>query len=490
MVTTEEDPPPTLYPLLPVSAHMPETEKGEHPDRPPLQYPLCLSKRLTQALLIATGLMVSHGLRCNVGPSIVTMMSSDDDNIHEGRDIQWIERVDSSFFHGYILTQIPAGFLAAKFPPNKMLGAAIFLSSCLNLLLPTANKLEPDFVIVVRFLQGLVEGVTYPCMMAIWRWWAPPLERSKLVTLSLMGPHAGIVLGMPLSGYLVDWVGWYAPYYVFGLCGVVWYCFWLWLSFEKPSLHPSISPEEQSYIEDSLGDSNPSAQSVLGRSWWRMLISLPVYSIIMASFAWSWTYHLSMTFPPKYFKEKYDMSYASWSMVSISPGLQNIVLMISVPIGGQLTDILRRRGIVTTTTVRKILTCAGFGIQALFLLAMLFSNTWLPAAISLLLSVISCGFTVSGFLVNHLDIAPRYASILMGMSHSAATLAGLVCPIVTRTLTETASGPLQITEQWQYVIGIAIGIHCTASILYAIFASGELQKWAVGTSQHGGKQGH
>jgi ACS family sodium-dependent inorganic phosphate cotransporter-like MFS transporter 6/7/8 len=27
--------------------------------------------------------------------------------------------IESSFFYGYLITQIPAGFLAAKFPANK-----------------------------------------------------------------------------------------------------------------------------------------------------------------------------------------------------------------------------------------------------------------------------------------------------------------------------------------------------------------------------------
>lgn len=39
------------------------------------------------------------------------------------------------------------------------------------------------------------------------------------------------------------------------------------------------------------------------------------------------------------------------------------------------------------------------------------------------------GFAISGYNVNHLDIAPRYASILMGISNGIGTLAGLICPI-------------------------------------------------------------
>jgi hypothetical protein len=41
-----------------------------------------------------------------------------------------------------------------------------------------------------------------------------------------------------------------------------------------------------------------------------------------------------------------------------------------------------------------------------------------------------------GFNVNHLDIAPRYASILMGMSNGIGTIAGLICPIAIDNITE------------------------------------------------------
>lgn len=40
------------------------------------------------------------------------------------------------------------------------------------------------------------------------------------------------------------------------------------------------------------------------------------------------------------------------------------------------------------------------------------------------------GFAISGYNVNHLDIAPKYASILMGLSNGIGTLAGILCPIV------------------------------------------------------------
>ena len=45
-------------------------------------------------------------------------------------------------------------------------------------------------------------------------------------------------------------------------------------------------------------------------------------------------------------------------------------------------------------------------------------------------------FNNSGFNVNHLDIAPRYASILMGISNGAGTLSGMICPLVVSEVTK------------------------------------------------------
>lgn len=44
--------------------------------------------------------------------------------------------------------------------------------------------------------------------------------------------------------------------------------------------------------------------------------------------------------------------------------------------------------------------------------------------------------SLPGFNVNHLDIAPRYASILMGISNGVGTLSGMVCPIIVGAMTK------------------------------------------------------
>lgn len=65
--------------------------------------------------------------------------------------------VDSSFFWGYIVTQIPGGFLAARYPANRVFGSAIATSAFLNMLLPIAAKAGFQYVMLLRIFQGLVE---------------------------------------------------------------------------------------------------------------------------------------------------------------------------------------------------------------------------------------------------------------------------------------------------------------------------------------------
>lgn len=50
------------------------------------------------------------------------------------------------------------------------------------------------------------------------------------------------------------------------------------------------------------------------------------------------------------------------------------------------------------------------------------------------------GMSLSGFSVNHLDIAPRYAGLLMGITNSAGTLPGIIGPYVAGAMTPSPPG--------------------------------------------------
>lgn len=42
------------------------------------------------------------------------------------------------------------------------------------------------------------------------------MERSKLATTTFTGGYLGVMIGLPLSAYLVSYIDWSAPFYFFG----------------------------------------------------------------------------------------------------------------------------------------------------------------------------------------------------------------------------------------------------------------------------------
>uniref|UniRef100_A0A8U7NE61 Large ribosomal subunit protein uL13 n=1 Tax=Corvus moneduloides TaxID=1196302 RepID=A0A8U7NE61_CORMO len=170
----------------------------------------------------------------------------------------------------------------------------------------------------------------------------------------------------------------------------------------------------------------------LATPWRHFFTSMPVYAIIVANFCRSWTFYLLLISQPAYFEEVFGFEISKVGLLSALP---HLVMTIVVPIGGQIADYLRSRGLMSTTNVRKMMNCGGFGMEATLLLVVGYSHSRAVAISFLVLAVGFSGFAISGFNVNHLDIAPRYASVLMGLSNGVGTLSGMVCPLIVGALT-------------------------------------------------------
>ncbi len=57
------------------------------------------------------------------------------------------------------------------------------------------------------------------------------------------------------------------------------------------------------------------------------------------------------------------------------------------------------------------------------------------------------GFQYSGFAVNHVDIGPRFAGTMFGITNTVATISGIIAPSVTAALTEHVRKALQVEEK-------------------------------------------
>lgn len=71
---------------------------------------------------------------------------------------RWTQgKILSSFFYGYILTQVAGGWLACQFGGVRLLGLSVFTTASLTLLTPLAAKLHLYLLIATRVLEGMFE---------------------------------------------------------------------------------------------------------------------------------------------------------------------------------------------------------------------------------------------------------------------------------------------------------------------------------------------
>ena len=79
---------------------------------------------------------------------------------------------------------------------------------------------------------------------------------------------------------------------------------------------------------------------------------------------------------------------------------------------------------VLNRALLTLVTCAGFWGAAGALLLMPAARGELAGVAATSLALGAAGLARGGFSVNHMDIAPQYAGVVMGISNTAGTLAG------------------------------------------------------------------
>src|SRR5687768_10173852 len=158
--------------------------------------------------------------------------------------------LSSLFFLGYFFFQIPGALYAA----NKSAKKLIFWSLILWGALATATGMISDinFLIVIRFMLGVVESAVMPAMLILLSRWFTKSERSRANTFLILGNPVTILWMSILSGYLINSVGWRWMFIIEGLPAIIWAFFWWRLVDDKPKDATWLTADEKLQLEDTL----------------------------------------------------------------------------------------------------------------------------------------------------------------------------------------------------------------------------------------------
>ena len=374
--------------------------------------------------------------------------------------------VSSSFFWGYSLTQIPAGWISTSIGGAKVLAAGVALWSLGTLVAPPAAHMSLLALCATRLFVGLGEGLAPSSATNVMARIIPENERARAVTAVFGGLDVGSAAGLLLCGPLIHWFGWQSVFYLFAILGLVWVMLW-------PLCRPEKQDAERPHVVPASSQSTGSKKSVQV-PWGKFLRSPAVWAVIVAHFCYNWGYYTLLAWLPSYFDMALGLNVEKSSLLTLIP---YIAMTIMTPFVGPVADGLVGRG-WSVTTVRKLSQGVSFAGPALCMAALAVLTPTTPGSgpTALIVAIMSLAFALgawarAGLYCNHQDLSPKYAAALLGLSNTAGALPGV--------LGVTAAGYLlDATGSWAHALFYPTAIcQIFGLVVYTIFGSSQRQGW-------------
>ena len=407
-------------------------------------------RRHTVVLLCFLSTFICYIDRVNISVAIIPM----------AKQFGWSDTerglVLSSFFAGYMVTQVLGGWLAQKLGGKAVLGFGVLWWSAFTVLTPLSAMTSFPVLIATRIAMGLGEGVAFPSVYHMFGRWVPAKERSRAASFNLAAIPLGTLTAIIVTPWLAVEYGWPSVFYVFGAVGIVWFVFWRLLVTDTPALDKRMSESERALFQQEEQGGKEAIP------WREILTQKPVWAIIIAHFSNNWGLYVLLSWLPSYFSSQLGIGLRSVWIYVAPPWIAAFIMGNVV---GVLADRLIDKG-WTVTRVRRFMQFIGSAGPALALIALASVKDADTAVILLTLSMGLSSFSFAGFATNHLDIAPRHAGIIFGISNTAGTLPGIIGVALTGLMVQT-------TGSYASAFYLTAGMYAVGLVVWQLFSTGE-----------------
>jgi len=392
------------------------------------------------------------------------------------RDFGWTSTqagfIQSAFFYGFAVSQLPGGYLSTKLGGAKVLPIGMFILSAATIAIPIVGVDEKS-IFVLRALVGLGEGVAPSAATDIIARSVSVSERSRAVGFVFSGFNIGSVLGLGVAPLLIEATNWRTVFAFFGTCGLAWSAWAL-------KMYGNGGMVEESYRDDGVTgmtgkrvftvDAKAIARGETPKEdppvpWGEFISNSSVRALMYVHFCQNWGFYVLLAWLPTYFTDELGVTLTNASLLTLLPPLANVAM---ATIAGPTADRLIQSG-MEVTRVRKTMQTVAFMGPALAMLSVTIIDQPV-ATVGLLTLGISLGaFSFAGLYSNHQDLSPKYASILLGMTNTCGALPGVIGVPLTGYL-------IKETENWELsMFAPSIFFYVTGTLLFTKFGSGERQ---------------
>ncbi|XP_034234222.1 putative inorganic phosphate cotransporter [Thrips palmi] len=443
--------------------------------------PRGLGRRHLQVLLLFLAIATAYGIRINLSVALVSMTNQER---KDGYPVyQWDQKqfgtVQSSFFWGYTLMQVPGSMLVQRFGPRRFLLAAMAGASVLAVLTPLAVRLGGmALLITTRVCQGLLSGLVFPSSHNILGRWAPPMERPRFTAFVYGGMSLGTVAAMGGAGLLCGSpLGWPSAFYVPGALGLSWCVLWYLFSADTPAQCKGIAAEELAYIQRSIGSATTSSKAVSKVPWKAILTSPPALSLLVVHCGQNFGHWMLLTEMPNFMKTKLHFNIKEDGLFSALP---YVSLWAATFLVGWSAQKINERRVLPLAVSRKVFNSVahwGSGLTLLLLALLQPGRSGAVALLTVAITLESCIF--AGFYVSHMDLSPNYGGALMGLSNGCGSVMGILAPLIVGLILEDEHNPSEekLASMWSWIFILTACIYFAGNLVYVLLCRATVQPW-------------
>ena len=320
-------------------------------------------------------------------------------------DKERVGNVLASFFLAYALGQMPAGWLADRFGPRRMLAIYILAWSVCTALTGMVGGLMA--LVFVRFMCGLAEAGAYPASGRLITRWFPFEQRARANSVVAFGGRIGGALALWLTAWAIAALGsWRHVLWIYGGAGIVFAAATRFVFRDSPLLHPWTNEAERKLI--SPAETQP-PQTKHRFPWRALLRHRGLWMLSLGGLGMNLGWAFLITWLPTYLHEVRgldEVTAGRYASISLSCGIAGVLF------GGWWCDFLTRR--FGSRWGRRLPFLIG---SAVAILAYLFCPVLpTPAAVA-----VACG--IVAFATDSMGPAVWALGQDIGRNHVAATMA-------------------------------------------------------------------
>jgi len=342
----------------------------------------------------------------------------------------------SAFFWVYAPVQLFAGWLCDRFSVYKLLATGILIWAASTLLMGFVGGFASLFVL--RVMLGIGESLAFPGSSKIIARHVPAERRGVANAALAMGIALGPAVGTLVGGLILNFYGWRAIFFTFGILTLLWLAPW--------------RQAVRNLSDTTHFDVGPSVDIfALIRKW-------PLWSMSIVHCLGNYCFYFLLAWLPLFLTKSRGFSIAEMTLLaSLGYAVQGACAFAY----GHFSDWWTRSG-RSEAVCRRWMMVASQSLAAIAILGLAYAHTALLIGLLLCLAgAASAALSLNLYAIAQMFAGPRASGTWVGFQNSLGNLSGIFGPIVTGIIVDRAG------------YGSAFGLTAAIAAIGAVW-------WAVG----------